>query len=71
MTVRFERDGSSSFSTIVLADANGGAAHLEILPLAEAEHLGVITYSPLGGGLLSGKFRKGARPDQGRLVTNQ
>ena len=42
----------------------------EILPLALAEGLGVITYSPLGGGLLSGKFSPDARPEGSRLVTN-
>lgn len=31
-------------------------AEVEILPLAQAEELGVISYSPLGGGLLSGKY---------------
>ena len=31
-------------------------AEVEILPMAEAEELGVITYSPLGGGLLTGKY---------------
>ncbi|MGE4606318.1 MAG: prepilin-type N-terminal cleavage/methylation domain-containing protein [Myxococcota bacterium] len=34
--VRFERDGSSSFSEIVLADSGGHEAHLEILPLADS-----------------------------------
>lgn len=34
--VRFERDGSSTFSTIVLADSGGHEAHLEILPLADS-----------------------------------
>ena len=43
-------------------------AEVEILPLAEHEGLGVITYSPLGGGLLSGKYGPGTRPDRGRLV---
>jgi len=42
----------------------------EILPLARAERLGVITYSPVGGGLLSGKYGPDARPDAGRLVEN-
>jgi len=45
-------------------------AEVEILPLAQAENLGVISYSPLGGGLLTGKYRAGARPEQGRLVEN-
>jgi aryl-alcohol dehydrogenase-like predicted oxidoreductase len=40
----------------------------EMLPLAEAEQIGVITYSPVGGGLLSGKYASGVRPDTGRLI---
>jgi len=46
-------------------------AEVEILPLAEAENLGVITYSPLGGGLLTGKFGTDRRPESGRLVEDQ
>ena len=45
-------------------------AEVEILPLAAEERLGVITYSPVGGGLLSGKFGRGTRPETGRLVEN-
>ena len=45
-------------------------AEVEIFPLALAEQLGVITYSPVGGGLLSGKYRPGKRPNDGRLVEN-
>jgi aryl-alcohol dehydrogenase-like predicted oxidoreductase len=45
-------------------------AEVEIFPLAQAEGLGVITYSPVGGGLLSGKFRRGQKPNEGRLVEN-
>ena len=43
----------------------------ELLPLARSEQLGVITYSPVGGGLLSGKFAPGVRPDSGRLISNK
>ena len=46
-------------------------AEVEILPLAQAEDVGVIPYSPLGGGLLTGKYTTSQRPDQGRLVENQ
>ncbi len=46
-------------------------SEVEIFPLARAESLGVITYSPVGGGLLSGRYGKDRRPDAGRLVTNQ
>lgn len=42
----------------------------EILPLARAEKLGVITYSPVGGGVLSGKYGPDKRPDIGRIVEN-
>jgi len=42
----------------------------EILPLAREEKLGVITYSPVGGGVLSGKYGPGKRPDIGRIVEN-
>jgi aryl-alcohol dehydrogenase-like predicted oxidoreductase len=45
-------------------------AEVEILPLAEAANLGVITYSPLGGGLLTGKYGSDKRPETGRLVEN-
>ena len=46
-------------------------AEVEILPLAQAEGLGVITYSPVGGGLLSGKYAPGVRPESGRLTSNK
>jgi aryl-alcohol dehydrogenase-like predicted oxidoreductase len=34
-------------------------AEVEILPMAAAEDIAVISYSPLGGGLLTGKYRGG------------
>jgi len=46
-------------------------AESEILPLARAENLGVITYSPIGGGLLSGKYGPENKPNTGRLITNK
>ena len=46
-------------------------AEVEILPMAEAEGLAVIPYSPLGGGLLSGKYSSKDRPEGGRLTTNK
>lgn len=45
-------------------------AEVEILPLAREEGLGVIPYSPVGGGLLSGKYGPNRKPDQGRIVSN-
>lgn len=40
------------------------SAEREHLPMAEAHGLGVLLYSPLAGGLLTGKYRRG---EQGRL----
>jgi aryl-alcohol dehydrogenase-like predicted oxidoreductase len=34
----------------------------EILPLCRSESVGVIPWSPLGGGFLTGKYRSGQRP---------
>jgi aryl-alcohol dehydrogenase-like predicted oxidoreductase len=44
---------------------------VEILPLAAAEEIGVITYGPVGGGLLSGKYGSGKRPSSGRILDNR
>lgn len=43
-------------------------AEVEILPLAESETLGVISYSPLAAGLLTGKYAAGVKPSSGRIV---
>jgi aryl-alcohol dehydrogenase-like predicted oxidoreductase len=43
-------------------------AEVEILPMAEANGIGVIPYSPAGAGLLSGKYSGEA---SGRLKTNK
>ncbi len=41
-------------------------AEIEILPMAQSLGIGVIPYSPTGGGLLTGKYGVGKRPE-GRL----
>jgi len=46
-------------------------AEVEILPLAQSESIGVIPYSPLGGGLLTGKYTTETRPEHGRIVENE
>jgi aryl-alcohol dehydrogenase-like predicted oxidoreductase len=40
------------------------SAERELLPMAQAHGLGVLLYSPLAGGLLTGKYRRG---EEGRL----
>ncbi|PHN05066.1 aldo/keto reductase [Flavilitoribacter nigricans] len=46
-------------------------AEVEILPMAISEQVGVISYSPLGGGLLTGKYGADKRPESGRLMENE
>src|SRR4051812_43391050 len=45
-------------------------AEVEILPQAAANGIGVVPYSPAGGGLLSGKYSS-RKETQGRLATNK
>lgn len=45
-------------------------AEVEILPLAQSEKLAVISYNPLGGGILSGKYGKERKAEQGRLAVD-
>lgn len=46
-------------------------AEVELLPMAQSENIGVISYSPLGGGLFTGKYGKNKKPESGRLVENK
>lgn len=46
-------------------------AEVELLPMAISEQIGVIPYSPVGGGLFSGKYGKSRRPESGRLMENK
>ncbi|HEY63600.1 MAG TPA: aldo/keto reductase [Caldilineae bacterium] len=66
-----EREGLAKFVCIQpMYNLVKRQAEVEILPLAMSEQLGVVPYSPLGGGLLTGKYGTKQRPQQGRLVEN-
>jgi aryl-alcohol dehydrogenase-like predicted oxidoreductase len=43
-------------------------AEIELLPMAQSLGVAVIPYSPTGGGLLTGKYGVGKKPDKGRLI---
>lgn len=43
----------------------------DVLPMAEALGLGAALWSPLGGGLLTGKYGATKRPEAGRLMESQ
>lgn len=42
----------------------------ELVPLCRDQGLGLVSWSPLAGGLLSGKYRRGARRPEGARVTD-
>jgi aryl-alcohol dehydrogenase-like predicted oxidoreductase len=66
------REGLAPFSCIQpMYNLVKRQAESEILPMALSEGLGVFPYSPLGGGLLSGKYGPGQAPEAGRLVSNK
>ena len=66
-----ERHGWAKFAVMQpMYNLTKRQAEVELLPLAQSEGLGVIPYSPLGGGLLTGKYGVGVRPESGRLVEN-
>jgi aryl-alcohol dehydrogenase-like predicted oxidoreductase len=67
-----QREGFARFECLQpMYNLTKRQAEVEILPLAQAEKLGVISYSPLGGGLLTGKYGTTSRPEAGRLVENE
>lgn len=45
-------------------------AEVEILPMALSEQLAVISYNPLAGGMLTGKYNTTEQSTEGRLATN-
>ena len=66
------REGLARFSCIQpMYNLAKRQAEVEIFPMAQVEGLGVITYSPLGGGLLTGKYGVAERPESGRLMENE
>lgn len=46
-------------------------AEVELIPLGNSEGLAVMPYSPLGAGLLTGKYGVGKKPQQGRIVDKE
>ncbi len=47
------------------------SAESELLPLCRAMGVGVVPYNPLGGGMLSGKYRRGDRPPRGSRFSDE
>ena len=58
--------GRSPFVSLQPAyNAINRAIEAELLPLCREQGLGIISYNPLGGGMLTGKYRQGAEPPKG------
>jgi aryl-alcohol dehydrogenase-like predicted oxidoreductase len=67
-----DKEGLSRFEVIQpMYNLVKRQAEVEILPMAMSEGLGVIPYSPLGGGLLTGKYGPDKKPEKGRIVSNK
>jgi aryl-alcohol dehydrogenase-like predicted oxidoreductase len=61
-----ERLGLPSFvSQQIYYSLQGREAEYELVPLAVDQGLGILVWSPLAGGLLSGKYRRGQQPPEG------
>ncbi len=67
-----ERAGSARFvSQQIYYSLQGREAEYELLPISLDQGLGVLVWSPLAGGLLTGKYRRGKpQPDSGRHLQN-
>lgn len=47
----------------------GRDAEVELVPAALDQGLGILVWSPLAGGLLTGKYRRDTKPSEGRHLT--
>lgn len=66
------KDGLAAFACVQpMYNLVKRQAEAEILSMAASEGLGVFPYSPMAGGLLSGKYGVGRRPGSGRIVDNK
>lgn len=48
----------------------GRDAEVELVPAALDQEVGILVWSPLAGGLLTGKYRRGSKPSEGRHLTD-
>jgi aryl-alcohol dehydrogenase-like predicted oxidoreductase len=61
-----ERQGRARFvSNQVYWSVLGRDVEVEVVPAALDQGLGILVWSPLAGGLLTGKYRRGVRPAAG------
>ena len=64
------RHGARFVSQQIYYSLQGREAEYELLPIAVDQGVGVLVWSPLAGGLLSGKYRRGKPMPEGRHLKN-
>jgi aryl-alcohol dehydrogenase-like predicted oxidoreductase len=63
-----ERRGERFISQQIHYTLHSREAEYELVPISQDQGLGILIWSPLAGGLLSGKYRRDGGPETGRHV---
>lgn len=63
-----ERRGERFISQQIHYTLHSREAEYELVPISQDQGLGILVWSPLAGGLLSGKYRREGGPETGRHV---
>ncbi|WEK04396.1 MAG: aldo/keto reductase [Candidatus Devosia phytovorans] len=63
-----ERAGERFISQQIHYTLHSREAEYELVPISQDQGLGILIWSPLAGGLLSGKYRRDGGPESGRHV---
>ncbi len=63
-----KRHGERFVSQQIHYSLHSRDAEYELVPISQDQGLGILVWSPLAGGLLSGKYRRDSEPESGRHV---
>lgn len=63
-----KRGGERFVSQQIHYSLHSRDAEYELVPISQDQGLGILIWSPLAGGLLSGKYRRNSEPESGRHV---
>ena len=63
-----KRQGQRFVSQQIHYSLHSRDAEYELVPISQDQGLGILVWSPLAGGLLSGKYRRDSEPESGRHV---
>lgn len=68
LTAADKRQGQRFVSQQIHYSLHSRDAEYELVPISQDQGLGILVWSPLAGGLLSGKYRRDSEPASGRHV---